>query len=147
MPATKEAVFAFEKEKEVHGELHLRRSDSILSQSILSRKDDPYLPGSPDYMAKAIERNAVNPDSVWETAYRIPPIIGPRSSPKSIKGLENLGREGMRLAIANLYFGKGFLNLPFLQMESLENKKRYRKLFPLFGFRYTSILGEPPYFG
>jgi hypothetical protein len=97
-------------------------------------------------MVKAIERKAVDSNSVREIAYTIPPIIGPRSNPKSIRGLEDLGREGMRLAIVNPYSGKGFLNLPFLLMESLENKKRYRKLFPFFGFRHTSIPGEPPYY-
>jgi ABC-type molybdate transport system substrate-binding protein len=89
MPSTKEAAFAFEKETEIHGELHLHSSGPMLSQSILSRKGDLYFPASPDYMAKA---------------------------------------------------SRGSL------IESLKNKKRYRKLFPLFGFRHTSIIGEPPYF-
>ncbi len=61
MPATKEAAFAFEKETEIHGELHLRSSGSMLSQLILSRRGDLYFPGSSNYMAKAIERK---PDGI-----------------------------------------------------------------------------------
>ena len=101
MPATKEAARIFEKETAIHVELHFGGSGSMLSQMILSRRGDLYFPGSRDYMAKAIERKAVNPDSVQEIAYLIPAINVPRSNPKSIKGLEDLAREGMRLAIAN----------------------------------------------
>ena len=52
-------------------------------------------------MAKAIERKMVNSNSVREIAYLIPAINVPRSNPKSIEGLDDLGREGVRLAIAN----------------------------------------------
>ncbi len=101
MPATKEAAIAFEKETGIHIELHFGGSGSMLSQMILSRRGDLYFPGSPDYMAKAIERKAVNSSSVREIAYLIPAINVPRSNAKSIKGLDDLGRKGVRVAIAN----------------------------------------------
>ena len=101
MPATKEAAVAFEKETGIHVELHFGGSGSMLSQMILSRRGDLYFPGSPDYMAKAIEMKAVNPNSIRKMAYLIPAINVPRSNPKSIEGLDDLGREGVRLAIAN----------------------------------------------
>ena len=101
MPATKEAAAAFEKETGIHVELHFGGSGSMLSQMVLSRRGDLYFPGSHDYMAKAIERKVVNSNSVREIAYLIPAINVPRSNAKSIKGLEDLGREGVRVAIAN----------------------------------------------
>jgi molybdate transport system substrate-binding protein len=101
MPATREAALLFEKETGIHVELHFGGSGSMLSQLILSRRGDLYFPGSPDYMAKAIEKKAVDPGSVREVAYLIPAINVPRGNPRSIKGLEDLGREGVRLAIAN----------------------------------------------
>jgi molybdate transport system substrate-binding protein len=101
MPATKEAAGLFEKETGIHVELHFGGSGSMLSQMILSRRGDLYFPGSPDYMAKAIERRVVQPDSVRETAYLIPAINVPRSNPKSIQGLRDLGKKGVELAIAN----------------------------------------------
>jgi molybdate transport system substrate-binding protein len=101
LPATKEAGQVFEKETGIHIELHFGGSGSMLSQMILSRRGDLYFPGSPDYMAKAIEREAVNPDSVRDIAYLIPAINVPRTNPKIVKGLEDLGRDGIRLAIAN----------------------------------------------
>ncbi len=101
MPATKEAAAAFEKETGIHVELHFGGSGSMLSQMVLSRRGDLYFPGSHDYMAKAIERKVVNSNSVREIAYLIPAINVPRSNPKSIEGLDDLGREGVRLAIAN----------------------------------------------
>ncbi len=103
MPASKEAAVAFEKETGIHVELHFGGSGSMLSQMILSRRGDLYFPGSHDYMAKAIERKAVNADSVREIAYLIPAINVPRSNAKSIKGLSELGRPGIRLGIANPY--------------------------------------------
>ena len=101
LPATKEAAQVFERATGIHVELHFGGSGSMLSQMILSRRGDLYFPGSPDYMAKAIERKAVNPDSVRDIAYLIPAINVPRANPKIVKGLEDLGRGGMRLAIAN----------------------------------------------
>ena len=101
MPATKQAAVFFEKETGIHVELYFGGSGSMLSQMSLSRRGDLYFPGSPDYMAKAIERKAVQRDSVREIAYLIPAINVPRSNPKSIQGLRDLGRKGVELAIAN----------------------------------------------
>ncbi len=101
MPATKEAALVFEKETGIRVELHFGGSGSMLSRMILSRRGDLYFPGSHDYMAKAIEKKAVNPDSVREIAYLIPAINVPRSNPKSIRGLGDLTRKGVRVAIAN----------------------------------------------
>lgn len=101
MPATKEAAVLFEKETGIRVELHFGGSGSMLSQMTLSRRGDLYFPGSPDYMAKAIERKAVQLNSVREIAYLIPAINVPRSNPKSIEALRDLGRKGVELAIAN----------------------------------------------
>ena len=101
MPATKEAAVLFEKGTGIHVELHFGGSGSMLSQMSLSRRGDFYFPGSPDYMAKAIDRRLVQPDSVRDIAYLIPAINVPRSNPKSIEGLQDLGRRGVKLAIAN----------------------------------------------
>jgi molybdate transport system substrate-binding protein len=101
MPATKEAAGLFEKETGIRVELHFDGSGSMLSQMSLSRRGNLYFPGSPDYMTKAIERKAVKPDSVREIAYLIPAINVPRSNPKSILGLRDLGRRGIEVAIAN----------------------------------------------
>jgi molybdate transport system substrate-binding protein len=101
MPATKQVAVFFEKETGIHVELHFGGSGSMLSQMSLSRRGDVYFPGSPDYMAKAIETKAVQPDSVREIAYLIPAINVPRSNPKSIEALRDLGSKGVELAIAN----------------------------------------------
>lgn len=101
LPATKEAARIFENKTGIHVEIHFGGSGSMLSQMILSRRGDLYFPGSPDYMAKAIERKTVCPDSVREIAYLIPAINVPRPNPKSIEGIGDLGRKGVRVAIAN----------------------------------------------
>jgi molybdate transport system substrate-binding protein len=101
MPATKEAALAFEKETGIHVELHFGGSGSMLSQVILSKRGDLYFPGSPDYLAKAIQKGAVISDSARKIAYLIPAINVPRLNPRSIEGLDDLAREGVRVGIGN----------------------------------------------
>lgn len=125
MPATKEVAVLFEKETGIHVDLHFGGSGSMLSQMSLSRRGDVYFPGSSDYMAKAIERKVVPPDSVREIAYLISAINVPRSNRKSIKELEHLGREGVRLAIANPHsVCVGLYAVKILEKNGLKNKDK-----------------------
>jgi molybdate transport system substrate-binding protein len=130
MPATREAAVLFERETGIHVELHFGGSGSMLSQLILSRRGDLYFPGSPDYMAKAIEKKAVDPGSVLEVAYLIPAINVPRGNPRSIKGLEDLGREGVRLAIANPHsVCVGLYAVEILEKNGLKKRIKPNRVF------------------
>ena len=125
MPATREAALAFEKETGIHVELHFGGSGSMLSQLILSRRGDLYFPGSPDYLAKAIEKRAVVPDSARGIAYLIPAINVPRSNPRSIEGLDDLAREGVRVGIANPHsVCVGLYAVEILEKSSLKERIR-----------------------
>ncbi len=100
-PAMTQAAAAFEEETGIDVELHFGGSGSMLSEMILSKRGDVYCPGSPDYMQLAIEKGAVDPQTVRIVCYLVPAINVAAGNPKGIRRLEDLGREGVRVAIAN----------------------------------------------
>ncbi|HEY9765483.1 MAG TPA: substrate-binding domain-containing protein [Chroococcales cyanobacterium] len=76
-------------------------SGVVLSQMILSRQGDLYIPGSQDFMEKAESRKAVNPSTRRVLAYLFPAILVSQGNPEHIHGLSDLAKPGLRLAIGN----------------------------------------------
>jgi len=76
-------------------------SGNVLTQAIISRKGDIYLPGSNDFMELAVRKGAVYEDTIKILAYLIPAVVVRRDNPKGIEGLEDLERDGVKIAIAN----------------------------------------------
>lgn len=100
-PALEAAAAAFERETGIRVELHFGGSGDVLSKMMLSASGDLYIPGSPEYMAKAIELAVVEPSSVRVLAYLVPAIIVPKGNPKGIAELRDLAKPGVRVAIAD----------------------------------------------
>jgi len=76
-------------------------SGAVLSQMILGESGDVYISGSEDFMAKAVDRKAVDPASRRTIATLIPVIAVPRGNPKGIESLEDLARPGLRVGIGD----------------------------------------------
>jgi molybdate transport system substrate-binding protein len=100
-PVLEEAAESFYKATGIHVDLSLGGSGTMLSQIKLARRGDLYIPGSPDYMLKAIRDGIVDPDSVAILAYLIIAIDVQHGNPKHIKTLADLAKPGMRVAIGN----------------------------------------------
>ena len=100
-PVLEEAAESFYKETGIRVDLNLGGSGTMLSQMKLSRRGDVYIPGSPDYMIKAIRQGLVDPDSVAILAYLIIAIDVQHGNPKNIQTLTDLTRPGIRVAIGN----------------------------------------------
>ena len=100
-PVLEEASESFYKETGIRVDLNLGGSGTMLSQMKLARRGDLYIPGSPDYMVKAIRDGIVEPDSVAVLAYLIIAIDVQHGNPKHIKTLADLARPGLRVAIGN----------------------------------------------
>ncbi len=100
-PPLEEAARAYEKESGTKVDLVFGGSGYVLSQMILSRRGDLYFPGSSDYMERAKAQGVVFPETERRVAYLVPAIIVPKGNPKGIKGLKDLLRPGIRVAIAN----------------------------------------------
>ncbi|MCS7224690.1 MAG: molybdate ABC transporter substrate-binding protein [Armatimonadetes bacterium] len=100
MPPLTEAAKLYEKKYGVKVWLTFGGSGVVLSQMKLARKGDVYVPGSDDYMEKALKEKVVDPKSVRIICWLIPVINVPKGNPKKIQSLEDLTRPGLRVAIA-----------------------------------------------
>ncbi len=100
-PPLDEAGLAFEKATGVKVYFNYGGSGTVLSQMKLSRSGDLYIPGSPDYMAKAERDGLIDPASVKIVSYLVPVIGVQHGNPKNIQSLKDLSRPGISIAIGN----------------------------------------------
>ena len=100
-PATEEVIRVFEEKTGVTVRILFGGSGFVLSQMKLAKRGDLYFPGSSDFMEIAKKGNLVFPDSERIVVYLIPAINVQRGNPKGIHSLQDLTRNGIRLAIAN----------------------------------------------
>lgn len=99
-PALEELAATFEKEHGVHLNLHFGGSGRMLSELTLGGRGDLFLPGSSDYMQKAVDRDLVRCESIRPIAWLVPAINVPRGNPAGIHRLEDLLRPGVRVGMA-----------------------------------------------
>lgn len=100
-PATEEIVAAFKAETGVEVEAIYGGSGYVLSQMKLARQGDVYFPGSSDYMEIAKAQGEVYPETEQIVVYLVPAINVQAGNPQQIHSLQDLTREGLRVAIAN----------------------------------------------
>jgi molybdate transport system substrate-binding protein len=99
-PPLEEAARQFEAKTGIRVILHLGGSGAMLNQVRLSRQGDLFIPGSPDYMAKAKSLDLIEGES-YTIAYLVPAIIVQKGNPKNIMGLSDLAKPGIRVGIAD----------------------------------------------
>jgi len=100
-PPMEEAAGAFEQETGIKVYANYGGSGTMLSQIELSKSGDLYIPGSPDYMAKAERKDVIDPPSVKKIAYLIPVIAVQQGNPKNIRSLADLAKSGIEVGIGN----------------------------------------------
>ncbi|MEM4468700.1 MAG: molybdate ABC transporter substrate-binding protein [Candidatus Nezhaarchaeales archaeon] len=102
-PVYREAASIFESKYGIKVEINLGGSGSLLSSMEITRKGDIYIPGSPEYLALANEKNVVNltehPAKIL--AYLVPAIIVQKGNPKNITSIEDLAKPGIRVGIGD----------------------------------------------
>ena len=88
-PPLEEAAKAFEEKTKIPIVLHQGGSGAILSQIRLTGQGDLYIPGSPDYMDKALEFNLVagTPTTI---AYLVPALLVAKGNPLKIQRVSYL---------------------------------------------------------
>lgn len=99
-PPLEEAAKRFEEETNIPVVLHQGGSGAMLSQIMLSGQGDLYIPGSPDYMKKAIEYELIS-SAPTRIAYLVPAMIVAKGNPLGIISLEDLSRERLRIGVAD----------------------------------------------
>ena len=100
-PPTEEASKAFEKKTGIKVDLVFGGSGYVMSQMILAKRGDIYFPGSSDYMELAKKKGVVFPETEKVVVYLVPAINVQKGNPKNIKGLKDLTKQGLKVAIAN----------------------------------------------
>jgi molybdate transport system substrate-binding protein len=100
-PATEEVIRVFEERTGLTARILFGGSGFVLSQMKLAKRGDLYFPGSSDFMEIAKKENLVYSDSERIVVYLIPAINVQKGNPKGIHTLQDLTRNGIRLAIAN----------------------------------------------
>lgn len=101
VPPTTEAARAFEKKTGVKVDVVFGGSGYVLSQMKLAKRGDLYFPGSSDYMEIAKRDGDVLPNTEKIIVYVVPAINVQKGNPHNIKGLKDLLKPGLRVAIAN----------------------------------------------
>jgi molybdate transport system substrate-binding protein len=99
-PPLEEAAKIFEQNTGAKVNLTLGGSGTVLSQMILSKSGDLYIPGSPDYIITAQSKGVVN-DSGVTLSYLVPAILVQKGNPKNIKTLSDLLRPDVSVGIGN----------------------------------------------
>jgi molybdate transport system substrate-binding protein len=100
-PPTEETARVFEKKTGIKVNITFGGSGFVMSQMTLAKKGDIYFPGSSDYMDLAKKRGLVYPETERVVVYLVPAINVQKGNPKRIRGLQDLARPGIRVAIAN----------------------------------------------
>lgn len=100
-PAAEEAARRFSARTGIAVDLSFGGSGQALAQMRLSRRGDVYFPGSSDFMELAKREGAVRPETERIVAYLVPAIAVRRGNPRGIRTLEDLARDGLRVAIAD----------------------------------------------
>lgn len=101
VPPTTDAAKAFEKKTGVKVDVVFGGSGYVLSQMKLAKQGDLYFPGSSDYMEIAKRDGDVLPATEKIIVYVVPAINVQKGNPHNIKGLKDLLKPGLRVAIAN----------------------------------------------
>ncbi|HHN74435.1 MAG TPA: molybdate ABC transporter substrate-binding protein [Acidobacteria bacterium] len=98
-PVLEEALPALRTALGVEIDLDMGGSGSLLSRLELTHRGDIYLPGSHDFLERAIERKLVDGSTRTDLAWLAPALLVRRGNPRGITSLEDLTRSGIRVAI------------------------------------------------
>lgn len=100
-PPTEEIVALFEQKHGVKVDAIYGGSGYILSQMKITKEGDIYFPGSSDYMEKAMREGDVFPETEKIPVYLVSAINVQRGNPHNVRGLRDLLKPGLKVAIAN----------------------------------------------
>jgi len=96
-----EIVELFERKYGISVVASFGGSGSLLSSIEIAKAGDLYVPGSQDYMEKAVRKGIIRKDTITIIAYLVPAIIVPKGNPKNITCLEDLAKPGVRIGLAD----------------------------------------------
>jgi molybdate transport system substrate-binding protein len=96
-----EAARAFQQRTGIPVTLTYGGSGTLLSQMILAKTGDVFIPASQDFMDTAETKGAVDPSTRRTIAYLLPVIAVRKGNPLAISTLEDLAAPGRRVGMGN----------------------------------------------
>lgn len=133
-PPLNEAAAAFEKKTGVKVYLTYGGSGTVLSQMELAKTGDIYIPGSPDYLAKAEKKQVIDPTTTKILAYLVPAICVQPGNPQNILSLSDLAKTGLKVGIGN----PDSVCVGLYAVEILDSNKLIESVFPNIVTQATS---------
>ena len=98
-PAIDELCGAFEGQSSITIETIYGGGGEVLSKMMLAKSGDIYVAPEQRFMEAAIEKQAIDPATIYTVAYMVPVIAVKKGNPKGIGALADLANEGVRVAI------------------------------------------------
>lgn len=98
-PVVDEICQQFQEQYGIKVEVTYGGGGEVLSQMILAESGDLYIAPEQSFIEKAIEKQAIDPDTVVSVAYMIPVIAMPKGNPANIQTLADLARPGVKVAV------------------------------------------------
>lgn len=92
---------AFEQQEKIPVRMIYAGSGELFGMISTRQEGDVYIPGDIKYTNDALEKEIVIKDGMETICYHVPVILVPGGNPANIKSLEDLGREGVKIAIAD----------------------------------------------
>ena len=99
-----EIVMVFEKTTDIKVDVVYGAVGTLLAQMEFIKRGDIFVSPSEDMMAKTKKKGLVVNKTLKNIVYFVPCINVQKGNPKNIKGLKDLTREGIKIAIANPEF-------------------------------------------
>lgn len=91
----------FQTAGQVTVDIHYGSSGEIFGMLAAGQPCDVLIPGAAKYTMDAVKNGWVDPDTIRELVLHKPVIAVPPGNPAKIKGLDDLARKGVRLAIGD----------------------------------------------
>jgi len=98
-PAIDAICQQFQEQYGIRVEVTYSGGGEVLSQMTLAKSGDLYIAPEQSFIEKAIEKQAIEPDTVVSVAYMIPIIAVPKGNPGNIHTLADLARPGVKVAV------------------------------------------------
>jgi len=99
-PPLDEICQKFGGECGIRVEINYGGGGEVLSQMILSRRGDVFIAPEQSFMEMAVEKKAIDPETIRSVAYMIPVIAVRKGNPENVVNLADLARPGIRVAVA-----------------------------------------------
>lgn len=92
---------AYEEQTEREIRMIYAGSGELFGMISTRQEGDVYIPGDIKYTTDALEKGIVIEDGMETICYHVPVILTPGGNPAGVQSLEDLGREGVTVALAD----------------------------------------------